>query len=107
MPIVIWNINNIEKLYKLVIYRWNIVLASMFGNHSVPGDLSRLSGVDCIKFITTLCMPTVPLFIHSSIELIFTSVPFSHEISPLCPAKFIVASRFYHDSMFATLFLFE
>ena len=23
----------------------------MYGNHSVPGDLSQLSGVDCISYI--------------------------------------------------------
>ena len=54
-------------------------------------------------------------FFHSSIELIFSSVPLLHEISPLCPAffysciilfyyvlpcpaKFNAASRFYHGS---------
>ena len=54
-------------------------------------------------------------FFHSSIKLIFSSVPLLHEISPLCPAffysciilfycvspcpeKFNAASRFYHGS---------
>ena len=26
----------------------------MYGNHSVPGDLSRLSGVDCTYFLLTI-----------------------------------------------------
>ena len=86
-----------------------------------------LSGVDCtynilLEYIVhVFILANCPVFggtsrfFRSSIELIFSSVPLLHEISPLCPAflcsmystfygvppcpaKFNAASRFYHGS---------